>query len=479
MSNSENNRLTGVILDQTLFILENYIEIMTIFHNTQAQITRQQQAMVRKMNVLLTELRRQQSIDTISENVRSSFSSFGSFQDTDNNNRSTNNERETFPSRFEQSTRNISRELFRPPARSQNSRNRDLFRRTFNNNNNNGSPPRRGRNTSSTTTTTTTSNSSFQTQPTQSLFNFGNTSNANTNTNNNTNVNTTNETSPSTSNNPGIVLNFERVFPFGETPNVTTTGTTFQTPFGPSFGGNLFENVPVFPSPEQIENSTTTMHFQDISNPMNTTCPITMETFSPSQIVVKINHCGHIFNQTHLHSWFRTHVRCPVCRHDVRDDVSGNVSSAEESTNTTINFTPLPSINENREEERTQNNQPAAGDGNSDQQLNDDITSVSRMLLQALMTPSTGQNNTQLNTPLQPSITTSIRSTTVPLSWSHMMPSVPLSPLSINQQTSISPSTGSRNNETPPSPDAQSSTAEQNTQEDTSGSAEELLEQVD
>ena len=89
------------------------------------------------------------------------------------------------------------------------------------------------------------------------------------------------------------------------------------------------------------------------------------------------------------------------------------------------------------------------------------------------------QNNTQINTPLQPSITTSIRSTTLPLSWSHMMPSVPLSPLSINQQTSISPSTGSRNNETPPSPDAQNSTSEQNTQEDTSGSAEELLEQVD
>ena len=80
MSNSENNRLTGVILDQTLFILENYIEIMTIFHNTQAQITRQHQAMVRKMNVLLTELRRQQSIDTISENIRSSFGSLVLFK---------------------------------------------------------------------------------------------------------------------------------------------------------------------------------------------------------------------------------------------------------------------------------------------------------------------------------------------------------------------------------------------------------------
>ena len=76
---------------------------------------------------------------------------------------------------------------------------------------------------------------------------------------------------------------------------------------------------------------------------MNTTCPITMETFSPSQIVVKINHRGHVFNQTHLHSWFRTHVRCPV--YDmIFVMMYGNVSSGEENTNTEINFSPLPSI---------------------------------------------------------------------------------------------------------------------------------------
>ena len=42
MSNN-NNSLSDVILDQTLFILENYVEIMSIVHNTQAQINRQQQ----------------------------------------------------------------------------------------------------------------------------------------------------------------------------------------------------------------------------------------------------------------------------------------------------------------------------------------------------------------------------------------------------------------------------------------------------
>lgn len=460
MSNN-NNSLSDVILDQTLFILENYVEIMSIVHNTQAQINRQQQTMVRKMNTLISELRRQQAIDAASESVRSSF---GTFQQT-NNNASTNDERERlsrerFRSRFEQQTRNISRELFRPPLRSQNSRNRDLFRRPLNSSR---SPTRRSRNTSSTTT-----------QPTQSLFNFGNTSNTSTNTstntNTNTNTNTTNGTNSTTGSTSGILLNFDTVFPFGETSN---TGT--RNPFQASFGINPFENVPVFPSPEQIENATTTMHFQDISNPMNTTCPITMETFSPNQIVVKINHCGHVFNQTHLHSWFRTHVRCPVCRYDIRDDVSGNISSGEENTNTQINFSPLPSISEDRDGERNQSSPPAAGGGSdSEQQLDDDLNSVSRMLLQALMTPSTTQNNTQLTTSLQPSITTSIRSTTVPLSWTHMMPSVPLSPLTINQRSTITPSTGSRNNQTSPSPDTSEGNNEtQNTQED------EALSQVD
>ena len=72
---------------------------LSIVHNTQAQINRQQQTMVRKMNTLISELRRQQAIDAASESVRNSF---GTFQQT-NNNASTNDKRrlsERFHSRF-------------------------------------------------------------------------------------------------------------------------------------------------------------------------------------------------------------------------------------------------------------------------------------------------------------------------------------------------------------------------------------------
>ena len=70
MSNNNNSGINSVLLDQTLFILENYVEIMIIANNTHTQITRQQQTMVRKMNVLITELRRQQTIGSTSETIK-------------------------------------------------------------------------------------------------------------------------------------------------------------------------------------------------------------------------------------------------------------------------------------------------------------------------------------------------------------------------------------------------------------------------
>jgi hypothetical protein len=479
MSNNSNSGLNSVIMDQTLFILENYVDIMTITNNTQAQITRQQQAMVRKMNVLITELRRQQTIETASENIRNMS---GSFQETSNINTTPNNSRERSPrerirSRFEQETRNITRELFHPTSRLYNSRNNRTGRRPLRSRASASNSNSRGR---SRTT------NSVHTQP---LFNFSNTSNTSTgNTNGTNNASTTTPFTPRPSSS-GILLNFEQILPFGSGSNFPTNGTTFQ----PSFGRGLFENVPVFPSPEQIETATTSMRFQDISSPINTTCPITMETFSPEQIIVKINHCGHIFNQAHIHGWFRSNVRCPVCRYDIRDYETENSSSTEENTNTTnnasnsINFTPLSSIRETRENEetsrrgRTTNYPPAAGGGESTQESNDDLSAITRVLLQSLMSPTSTENNT-LQTP---SSQTQISTTTIPVTWSHIIPSVPLSPLTFTQQTTFSPSTGARNNETSPSPDDTHETndefthsiVEPNTQEETDGSADEVLSQ--
>ncbi len=471
MSNNNNSGINSVLLDQTLFILENYVEIMIIANNTHTQITRQQQTMVRKMNVLITELRRQQTIGSTSETIRNVGGSSQETSNTNNTNTTTNNAGERSPrervrSRFEHETINLTRELFQPSSRLHNATNTPVFRR-----------PTRDRPPTP--------------PPTPSYRNRSRNSNTSTRTGNgNGNGNGNGTTNTSTTNPSGILLNFGHGFPFGQGANLTAP--TFQT----SFGRDLFENVPVFPSPEQVETATSIMYFQDISNPMNTTCPITMETFSPEQIVVKINHCDHIFNPTHIHSWFRSNVRCPVCRYDIRDDEPGNSASTEENTNTnnfvsnSINIDPLSSINETRENEenvgreRAANPPPDTGSVDPTQQIDDDVSSIARVLIQALLTPQMTESNTQRSSSLQSSINANTHAQSMPVSWSHIIPSVPFSPLTFTQQTIFSPSTGSINNETSPSSDTQElndeftySIVDTNTQEYIDDSADEGLSQ--
>ena len=93
-----------------------------------------------------------------------------------------------------------------------------------------------------------------------------------------------------------------------------------------NFGSFLNTNVEVFPSTEQINNSTEILTFHNIENPQNTTCPIRNENFNQNDIVIRINHCGHIFFPNEFYGWFRNHVRCPMCRHDIRDS-SNNITS--------------------------------------------------------------------------------------------------------------------------------------------------------
>ena len=62
-----------------------------------------------------------------------------------------------------------------------------------------------------------------------------------------------------------------------------------------------------------------------------------MEPFTANQFVIQIRHCGHIFNIAHLHSWFRSNVRCPVCRYDIRE--YNTETQTQETPNTTTNET--------------------------------------------------------------------------------------------------------------------------------------------
>lgn len=87
---------------------------------------------------------------------------------------------------------------------------------------------------------------------------------------------------------------------------------------------SFFDNVPVYPTSEQVAAATRIVQFNTITNPNNTQCPITLVPFEPTDNVMQITHCGHIFDIIHLTGWFRNNVRCPVCRHDVRETPPGN-----------------------------------------------------------------------------------------------------------------------------------------------------------
>lgn len=87
---------------------------------------------------------------------------------------------------------------------------------------------------------------------------------------------------------------------------------------------NFMDNVPVFPTSEEVSSATRIIPFGSVDAPNNAQCPITLVPFEASELVMQIVHCGHMFDVVHLNGWFRDNVRCPVCRHDIRETGVGD-----------------------------------------------------------------------------------------------------------------------------------------------------------
>lgn len=98
----------------------------------------------------------------------------------------------------------------------------------------------------------------------------------------------------------------------------------------------LNSSVPVRPSQEQINNASRLVRYSDISNPNSTSCVISLEPFTLNDNVIQLHHCGHIFFPDQFNQWFSNHVRCPVCRHDIRTYTNTN-----SNTNTNTNEMPV------------------------------------------------------------------------------------------------------------------------------------------
>ena len=106
------------------------------------------------------------------------------------------------------------------------------------------------------------------------------------------------------------------------------------TSLHPSLSSFLSSPVRVYPSTEQINNSTHISLYSDLREQHNNICPIRNEEFRDNDIVIQINHCGHTFFPNEFYGWFRDHVQCPMCRYDIREDISlNNVDQSNNSLN--------------------------------------------------------------------------------------------------------------------------------------------------
>jgi hypothetical protein len=112
---------------------------------------------------------------------------------------------------------------------------------------------------------------------------------------------------------------------------------------------SFLDPITVRPTENQISNATRNINYGVIENPLNLSCPISLETFESDNDVTQIVHCGHIFNEDSLNQWFQSNVRCPVCRYDIRTNNLHNTREEDNDENEEIQ--PLTTIHEEVEEE--------------------------------------------------------------------------------------------------------------------------------
>jgi hypothetical protein len=100
-----------------------------------------------------------------------------------------------------------------------------------------------------------------------------------------------------------------------------------------NFFSRFLEPVEVYPTAYQVERATQHVRYGDIENPLNNSCPITLERFHNEDMVTIIRHCNHIFRTNEINNWFTHNCRCPICRYDIREFVHDNNNNNNNNNN--------------------------------------------------------------------------------------------------------------------------------------------------
>ena len=92
---------------------------------------------------------------------------------------------------------------------------------------------------------------------------------------------------------------------------------------GSLFGGGsnlqsfLDQTVPVRASADIIYHMTT---LTPAPQQMSDNCAICQDPIEEGQQMRILNYCTHSFHATCIDTWFESHVTCPTCRHDIRNN---------------------------------------------------------------------------------------------------------------------------------------------------------------
>ena len=114
---------------------------------------------------------------------------------------------------------------------------------------------------------------------------------------------------------------------------------------------NIFNDVPIYPTNEQIENAIEIFDYSSDMVLSNIRCPISLADFNDGDNVCRIRYCGHCYIYESLLHWFRTSVACPMCRYDIR-----NYSNHDETNVETNNETYIETNNETNNETNVETN---------------------------------------------------------------------------------------------------------------------------
>lgn len=81
--------------------------------------------------------------------------------------------------------------------------------------------------------------------------------------------------------------------------------------------------VVVRATPEIISEATEELLFSELPNDIQRyqSCPVSHEPFTENTEITRIRHCGHYFSRPAFRQWFDSNVYCPICRHDIRNNI--------------------------------------------------------------------------------------------------------------------------------------------------------------